>query len=371
MLTQYIRLTVWPHALVLLYGPPVDLTLRGVLPQALAVAALLAATILAMVRRPPLGFLGAWFFVTLAPTSSLVPIATEVGAERRMYLPLIAPVVLAVVAISVLCRLVAPRMRPLVSSAAMLLVATPLGAATLARNREYRDPLAMAYGVVERWPTGYAHYMLGTELAAAGRHDDATREFVLAVDSFPRARYNLGSELLAKGEVENAVAQFEEFLRREPLLAEVIPARLKVGQARLTEHRWAEAAAQFQTVLAMTPSNVDAQVLLAEALAGQRQFDQAIPHYRAYLDVHPNDVGALTGLGIALSASETHDEEALATFRRAVAIAPADARVRVNLARQLLIRNEVSNARAEYEQALRLDPKAADANLDLKAILQP
>ena len=36
------------------------------------------------------------FFLTLAPTSSIVPIATEVGAERRMYLPLAALSVLAV-----------------------------------------------------------------------------------------------------------------------------------------------------------------------------------------------------------------------------------------------------------------------------------
>ena len=36
------------------------------------------------------GFLGAWFWITLAPTSTIVPIATEVAAERRMYLPLAA-----------------------------------------------------------------------------------------------------------------------------------------------------------------------------------------------------------------------------------------------------------------------------------------
>ena len=49
---------------------------------------------------PPtgLGFLGAWFFLILAPTSSFRQ-ASEVVAERRMYLPLAAVVVLAVMAI--------------------------------------------------------------------------------------------------------------------------------------------------------------------------------------------------------------------------------------------------------------------------------
>ena len=46
-------------------------------------------------RKPWLGFLGAWFFIILAPSSSVLPIFTEIAAEHRMYLPLIAPVVLA------------------------------------------------------------------------------------------------------------------------------------------------------------------------------------------------------------------------------------------------------------------------------------
>ena len=42
---------------------------------------------------------GLWFFVTLAPASSIVPVATEVGAERRMYLPLMAIAVLFAIAL--------------------------------------------------------------------------------------------------------------------------------------------------------------------------------------------------------------------------------------------------------------------------------
>ena len=90
MIVRYLRLAIVPRGLVLDYGEPLPLTLSGVAPYAAAVTALLAATIIALVRRPVVGFLGAWFFLTLAPTSSIVPISTEVGSERRMYLPLMA-----------------------------------------------------------------------------------------------------------------------------------------------------------------------------------------------------------------------------------------------------------------------------------------
>jgi len=97
MIVRYLYLAVWPWSLVSNYGWPAPLTLADALPQAAVVCVLLAATLVAIFRWPSLGFAGCWLFFTLAPTSSVVPIATEVGAERRMYLPLVSLIALAVV----------------------------------------------------------------------------------------------------------------------------------------------------------------------------------------------------------------------------------------------------------------------------------
>src|SRR5215472_8060351 len=104
MIVRYLRLAVWPTALVVNYGWPLPLTLRDVLPEAILVVALLVATLLTLWRAPVWGACGAWVFLTLAPTTSIVPIATEVGAERRMYLPLVGIVTLAVCATVALWR---------------------------------------------------------------------------------------------------------------------------------------------------------------------------------------------------------------------------------------------------------------------------
>src|ERR1051325_8264356 len=79
MIVRYLRLAFWPRDLVLDYGEPTHVTFQQVAPEFFIVAALLAATAVAFVRRPPLGFLGAWFFLTLAPTSSSMTTSTEVG----------------------------------------------------------------------------------------------------------------------------------------------------------------------------------------------------------------------------------------------------------------------------------------------------
>src|SRR5947209_19178438 len=97
------------------------------------------------IRRPFLGrVLGAWFFLILAPTSSIFPIA-DVAFEHRMYLPLATVVVLVVVggheALEyVFRRLPAPdaRLRWLelgLATAAILALAS----ATARRNEDYRS----------------------------------------------------------------------------------------------------------------------------------------------------------------------------------------------------------------------------------------
>jgi hypothetical protein len=95
VILHYLRLTLWPHPLCLDYAWPLAKSARAIVPPVLIVGALLAATIASFRRWPALGFAGAWFFIVLAPTSSVIPVA-DVAFEHRMYLPLAG--VIAVVA---------------------------------------------------------------------------------------------------------------------------------------------------------------------------------------------------------------------------------------------------------------------------------
>ena len=76
MIGRYLRLSLWPRALVLDYGLPRPLSIGDVTPDALIIVPLVVATGIALVRWPAVGFLGATFFLTLAPTSSLIPIVS-------------------------------------------------------------------------------------------------------------------------------------------------------------------------------------------------------------------------------------------------------------------------------------------------------
>jgi tetratricopeptide (TPR) repeat protein len=198
--------------------------------------------------------------------------------------------------------------------------------------------------------------LVGWELAEGGRHGEALTEYRAAVDNFPRARYYLASELEVAGNLAEAVEQFNMFVQQQPDLLEVIPAHLKIGRIQGQQGNWRGAVQEFQQVLTMTPSSMDAQLSLADALSHLRRFDDAFPHYRAYLAWRPRDITALTDFGVALSQSEGHDKDAVNAFRLAVDLDPQSATLRTNLARALFLADDLPDARVQAEASLALNP---------------
>jgi tetratricopeptide (TPR) repeat protein len=368
MVTRYLRLAIWPQSLVLYYGWPQPLTVADVWPYALLLASLVAIAVVISIGRPRFGFLVAWVIVTLAPSSSIVPIGSEVGAERRMYLPLIALVAMAVSGgVVLLDRLDRPSPRgggslgrratatPIVALVVLVFFTAGLGASTFARTEEYASGLMMARTVLARWPSPAAEYQVGTELATAGRHDEAISHLRSAAEGMPPARYNLGSELFVAGRYAESIAELKTFVRDEPGLDSTTAARLLMGRAFEATGRWPEAIAEFQTGVAASPGDADAQGLLAVALGSTRAFEEAVGHYRAFLAARPADAAGWTGLGISLAAT-SRTREAIAAFRQAAVLDPHNGRFQENLARALLDDGEIAEAVVEAQRAATLAP---------------
>ena len=93
-IVHYLRQVIWPDRLSIDIHMPIVQTVADCLPAGLFVVAMLVLTVCGVIYRSLLGFWGAWFFLILAPSSSIVPVVTEIAAERRMYLPLLALMIL-------------------------------------------------------------------------------------------------------------------------------------------------------------------------------------------------------------------------------------------------------------------------------------
>jgi hypothetical protein len=95
VILHYLRLSFWPGPLCMSYDWPVASTVGEILPGTIVVGLLLAATLWGVIWRKPWGCLGAWFFLILAPTSTIMPL-NQLIHEHRMYLSLAAIAVLVV-----------------------------------------------------------------------------------------------------------------------------------------------------------------------------------------------------------------------------------------------------------------------------------
>jgi tetratricopeptide (TPR) repeat protein len=327
MVVRYLKLAVWPFGLVIDYGLPRALVLSDILPQALLIVALLVLTGIALVRQPALGFLGAWFFITLAPASSFVPIATEVGAERRMYLPLAAVVVLAAIGVRHLLAKAGGRRAASIAVVVASLVVAALAMVTKQRNRDYNDPAALLQASVARWPQGRAHFNLAFYLQEAGRPDEAMAHLRAAVPDYPPAQFEVGSDLYNRGRFDEAIAQLRTFVGRlgqGPLSTKrrVMAANL-IALSLARQGRVPQAIDEFHAGLQLDPDNAALHGNLALILQQQRDFEGARQHYEAYLAHQQGTAFVLTNLGMALQELGRVGEAEI-RFRQALALDPND-----------------------------------------------
>lgn len=352
IIVGYLMKAVWPRELVAVYGAPIPLTLGEVWLPVMLLAALAMASAAALWRGWWPGVVGAWVFVALSPASSVVPIITEVGAERRMYVPLLA---MASLVVWGLWRLGQYSARPAIVTRAMIVAV--VGAATvgtMARNAEYASALTLAQTNVERRPSGYASHMMAEALLAEGRKAEAVPLLQDAVGMSPRAQYALGVVYFNDGAYAEAFAQLDEFVRREPFLLEVVKSRVMMGKIHLQERRWVDAAEQFRQVLRMNPREPEAAELLAEALLSAEDYPAAIDAYRNHLAQEPSDVNARCNLALALIGAG-RVEDAIETFRRNLELDPNHLVSIVNLAMALFDARQPDAALPLAERAVTLD----------------
>jgi protein O-mannosyl-transferase len=385
--TRYIGLAFWPHPLVFDYGLIAPPALPAALRWALPIIALVAATLWALWRRPVIGFLGAWFFVILAPTSTL-PATLQIIVEHRMYLPLAA--VLALV-FGAAATWFGPRAATVIG-AGLALVA---GGLTYQRNAVYRteqalwedtltkrpdnaralNNLGLAYYHLGRIDDAIAlyeksrrldptmantHYNLGLALMNSGRAAEAMGPFEEAVRILPyyfNAHLNLGVILLQLGRESEALPHFAEALRFDPTPAEVY---FRHGAALAELGRWNEALEQFNAALRLTPDWPDVHYNLGLVLAALGRPAEAIPHYAEAVRLNPEHANAQLNLGIALGQAGKLPE-AIGHLEQAVRLRPDDARAHYNAGYAQLMAGHSQEARAHFESALKIQPDYAAA----------
>lgn len=360
-IVTYLGLAVWPHPLVFDYGVGLERGLGAVWPQAVFLLGLLAGGVVLVWRRTPAGFLLAWFFVLLAPSSSVVPVVTQTAAEHRVYLALAAVVIFAVLGFHRWggARRVWWWMLPVLGCVGL----------TAARNRDYRSDLAIWADTAAKYPANArAHNNLGQAMFRAGRVPDSLRHYHEALrlqPNYPETHYNLGASLGLMGDTAAAITHYETAVRLEP---GYLAARNNLGNALMRVDRVPEALQHYREALRRDPDYAQAHTNLGNAFLQTGRPAEALPSFRRALELQPTSAEAHYNLGNALAATDRMTE-ALHHFTDAVRLQPNYAEAQVNAGNALLQLGRAAEAVTAYEKAVALNPRFADARFNLGSAL--
>lgn len=359
VILHYLRLALWPAGQSFDYtGWLIPAGLWGVYIPAAMIVGLVGLTAIALVFRPAIGFVGAWFFLILGPTSSFMPLA-DVAFEHRMYMPLAAVTVGFVITLYLLGGAIVSRLAfgnklpALLGVFAAGIIAVALGIATHRRNEDYASELAIWRDTVEKRPdNNRAHNNLALALVASGRGDQALMHYDIAIalrGDDASTYVNRGVCYAGLGKYDKALEDFNENIslnrsRLEKFVGADLPANMRKKYASAYNNRGiihknkgnlALAFADYNMALDIKPDYVEALYNRAVAYQMVGQFDKSLSDLNLAISIAPGKA-ALYGARGATYWHKQQNDLAIRDMDKAVGLAPEDQTLRTN--RQIILR---------------------------------
>jgi protein O-GlcNAc transferase len=208
-----------------------------------------------------------------------------------------------------------------------------------------------------------ARLMLGSLAMEAGDRTESIAQLGEAVKLRPRsaeAHNALGEAYSAFGEGQAARGEFERATALDPRHAQ---AHANLGALLLQQGETQMAASHLDTAIRLFGRKPDAAYplyLRAKISSGQRNAAKAAGDLEQAVALRPDFAEAWSDLGEARKLL-FDDEDALAAFRKAVALSPEDAVAQTRLGSKLLDAGLTGEAVPHLQEAVRLDPKNQSA----------
>lgn len=299
---MYMRLAVWPWPLLIHYHFPYYTSLATAWPYVLPLLLLGIVALVLLWRNTSLGFLLTWLFAILSPTF-MIPIVTEMAAERRMYLALLPLVTIAVVGAWRLANVALRQYqtesrgeaecRSSLRAAGLpiLILTIVYCAVSTHRLAAYDNELNLWLEVRRFQPSDYmAPQSIGLYLEKQGHDPAAEEQFRQAIQLHPDAslaQYKLGLLLSKRGEYEQAAVHFAEAARIIPTSSNL---RSNLAYTLLLAGRNQEAITAFREAIKLDPGNWAAHKNLGIAQQRAGDFQASIDSLEAALNVNPRAI---------------------------------------------------------------------------------
>lgn len=310
VILYYLQLCVWPRGMAIDYQSwPWWSTFGEAMPELAILSAILAVTAFLLLWRPAIGFVCAWFFIALSPTSSIVPINDAVF-EHRMYLSVASFACMSVFTGDWLLRVVRLRfLGPYV----LVAVAIALGVLTMLRNEEYRSRVTVWERSLAKMPDSVrAGTNAGQALLIEDRFEEALPILERARELSPHDPYvlqNLAYAHELKGDY-TAYARCNEKLR--DAYSESADHCRTFAASLLLFGKWEEAASVYKKASELKPDAAEPHYGRAVALFALGRDAEADDEAKAATAIDPKWPEAVFDLARGVILDERQRGHALA-----------------------------------------------------------
>jgi tetratricopeptide (TPR) repeat protein len=278
-----------------------------------------------------------FFFIVLAPSSSVIPI-WDLMVEYRLYLPIFAFCLILTKGLNSFYQLLARYYSYKLSRGVLLgisvIILSSYSAITIDRNKIFKDELIL-------WSD------------AAKKSPNKTRPKENLITAYHRHGLN-----------DQAIALSLEVLNKNPRDHEIYN---KLGISYMSLGEYNKAIEYLKTSIQIENNNPEALNNLGVIYLEKKDFPQAITAFKQAISQKPNYSEAHNNLAKALAMSGQLDD-AIIVESKAIRMDPDIAEYRFNLAKLYENKGLINEAVREYKEGLKLNPKFFEAHYHLGMI---
>jgi len=239
---------------------------------------------------------------------------------------------------------------------------------TRLRKGESQSALSQVRELIDRRPNDpAAHNLAGSAYHALGELSRAREHFERALQLEPNdpvTLMNLARLDLQEGEQDGARVRFEQMLAVNP---SDLDAALALAQLAGLRGDQAGARQWLERAVNANPGAIEPRLLLVRHDLEVGDLDRAREGAAELARAEPDNADAQNALGVVQMADRRY-EDAIASFRRAVAAVPTSPNFTYNLARAQMMREDFTDAKRLLARTLELQPDNVQAVSTLAVI---
>ena len=349
----YLRLIFIPINQNLDYYYPIakNLTLLPILASFILLVSILTIAIKIFSKYSLISFGIFWFFLTLLPESSVIPIK-DVIFEHRLYLPMVGFSFFLVSLVYYLFE-----NKTLKSMVVVLLIIISCYAVlTYRRNFIWQDEFTLWNDIIHKSPKKARPYNIrGLAYYQQGSFTQAISDYNKAIEIYPdyaEAYNNRGNAYVKQGSIPQAISDLSRAIEINPNHAEVYYNR---GNAYVEQGSIPQAISDLSRAIEINPNYVEAYNNRGNAYVKQDSIQQAISDYNKAIEIYPDYAEAYNNRGNAY-VKQGSIQQAISDFNKAIEINSNYAEPYYNRGTIYGKQGNFTQAVSDYNKAIEINP---------------